>query len=302
VPVRSDTVSWLDQREAARQLGVAYQSLWRARKAGRIPERYYVQRPRQGHGGHRDCFYDVEAMKADLRCRHPGCTAVVLGAGDFCKPHVVKEGAPVVAKQALRDQARERWRAEGLLTTLEVADKLGVSRASVGATAVPAGLHVARTEVLAGASYNLYTEPLVVDFRKEWARGGDGRRRAWWRNPDHARLVLRGRRDLKGPSIRDAEERAHKRRAVLTNLLRPGRPRRSQSERWKELYEDMFGGRYERHAAELGERALKPWERCLEVAMLEWDENPQGWDYEPARLPDAAAGKVYRALKRQGAL
>jgi hypothetical protein len=317
---------WPDQREAARHLDVSVRTLSRAR-----PDLVDAGRCRRDG---RLWRYDVQAVLADprLRCSTDGCDGVALGPSGKCsgchysKPRVcpgcggpkayhaelcrdcsadhgklVKVQANAVkAKQRLHEQARERFHAEGLLTTLEVADRLYVSRASVGITAVPAGLHIARTEVVAGARYQLYAEPQVRDFMKDWARAGNGLRHRWWQ-PKHVTSILGGRSDLSARAVRDAEQRARERRAAFANILRTGRPPSPTSVRWSELYGELFGG--DTVAGALGEPMPKPLGRCLEVALLDATAHPLDWpDYAPAGEPGLAARRVYRVLKRQGVL
>jgi hypothetical protein len=187
------------------------------------------------------------------------------------------------------------------VTSRDVADVMrAASPVSVLKTYVPAGLEVARVEVVAGARYDLYAEPELARFQRDWARGHDGRRRRWWQH-EVAGSVLGGRSDLSARSVRDAEQRARERRAAFAKFLRTGRRTKETSVRWAELYEELFGGATV--AAALGEPTPKPLQRCLEVALLDYLEHPEDWpDYEPAQLRADAARKVYRALGRQGVL
>jgi hypothetical protein len=320
--MRPTEPAWPDQNEAAPRLDVSVRTLARARTKRRLDANHYR---RDG----REWRYDVAAIESDpsLRCSTDGCDRVALGASGKCsachysRPRVCPGcGGPkahhaelcrdcsaksgklvgvqadaVAAKRQTQDQAHERWQAEGLMTRTEAAGVLGT-------TYVPANLEPTRVEVVTGSTYKLYAEPRLVDFRKGWARGGDGRRRAWWQ-PTHVTSVLGGRGDLKAPSVRDAEQRARERRAMFADFLRIGRPPLPTSVRWKELHEGMFGDHYEVNAAALGEPPLKPLKRCLEVAVLDFMDHPEDWpDYQPAQLPADAARRVYRALKRQGVL
>jgi hypothetical protein len=180
------------------------------------------------------------------------------------------------AKRRKHEQARERWRAEEpkLLTSRQTASMLGTSY-------VPAKLEPVRVEAVAGASYDLYTEPHVIDFRREWARGGDGRRRAW-SQPEHVTAVLGGR-DLTARAVRDAERRARERRALLARHRR-GRKKRTEAPRhhleWATQIEELRDY-YERQvSAYQVEKVPGPWRLCEELAAELFPGDPNG----PARI------------------
>jgi hypothetical protein len=299
--VRTQT-DWPDQREAARQLKASVRTLARARTSDSLDEKYY----RHDGGSWR---YDIAAIRSDpgLRCSTDGCDGVALGAGDKCsechysKPRVCPEcGNPkahhaelcrdcsadhgklvvvqanaVTAKQWLHEQARERFRNEGELTYRETAAMLGTSY-------VPAKLEPVRVEVVAGAAYNLYVEPQVVTFRREWARGLDGRRRAWWQ-PSHPTLVLGARGDLPARAVRDAEQRARERHVVMARHRR-GRKKRDTAPphhlEWAGQIEELRDY-YERQvsACQLDE-VPGPWRLCTDLAAELFPGDPNG----PARI------------------
>jgi excisionase family DNA binding protein len=187
---RAIEFGWPDQREAARQLGLGasgQNSLRLGRESGRIPECYWVRRRHAGMAGAGVRYhYDVDGIKADpeRRCVRPGCEALALYPSRRCKKDALwgiksetatrsaKRAAAVVAR--LHQQARKRFRAEGLLTAGEVADMLGVHRVAVYRY-ISEGLEIARIEVVAGDTYYLFRRS-AVDAFKVWLEGGDWRR------------------------------------------------------------------------------------------------------------------------------
>lgn len=327
---------WPDQNEAARQLGVRRKALWRGRTTGRIPERYYSIERRRGRGAVTDCYYDVDAIRADpnLRCRHEAHaggpdTPFAFNKSGLCKAHsggsvkgsegAARAGAAVAAFQRHRhEQARERFRTADELTSREIAGLMHVaSPASVTDTYVPAGLQVARVERIAAVTYQVYRASDFKRWRRGWVTGGDRRRRRW-EEAEKVLSVLGGRglieleAERRGLTVAETRilvaRRVEERHRELARHRR-GNTKKSFVTKWAEALADAMTywsdrdrlGLLEEIEPGVLEKVPGPLEICRAIAEDDYSLHPDRWKYSPTEHPGNAARRVLMAIRQRAA-
>jgi hypothetical protein len=116
-------------------------------------------------------------------------------------------------------------------------------------------------------------------------------------NAEWTLLGLRGHIPMpKIQGARDPEYEKHLRRL----LARPGRPSTAiahaeWAERFRELYAELCAG-YELYHVN-GDRPPSKIEVAQDIAIEDFAEHPERWDYDPRNEPVKAARRVWGAVK-----
>lgn len=235
-----------------------------------------------------------------------------------CKEHALEARA-----KATRDALDER----GLLSTRELAERWPGIGAHQVAVHVAEGRLDAEVVAVPGALRPVFgVTPEAADrFEREWARGGDGRRRVM---EDPEQMLARRERDgtierhvdrgltreqarelVRGDALRRRQRFARRRRGRVRST-RPSERDLLWLGRVEQLLAEQTADYEQRVEHGLGDHAEKPsrWRVALTVAEEDWQQHRARWPDYPAspddldaldrRFARPAADRVFKAVER----
>lgn len=177
--------------------------------------------------------------------------------------------------------------ARGLLTSTAAAESLGISPMWLMWKWRRKG-RLGKLVVVNGSVRRVFDEGELRHFEREWAMGGDGRRRSWL-NVEHVEARLRARGAVSSVGELDAlRERVQRRRRVLLRLAR-GEPRAdARHARWTTLAADVISESPE---------VPRPEEIYAVVGLIDWQEHVTDWPR--SRYPAGAGENDWSGIARR---